>query len=122
VIFKINFCDFWPGFEEDNYFLTFLNNHFNVVVDHNPDYLFYSVYGYNHLKYTDCIKILYTEENFVPDFNLCDYALGFHYLEFGDRYMRFTLYLVYPGFSELQNKMIMGEGALLNRKFYNFIQ
>ena len=30
----------------------------------------------------------------VPDFNVCDYGIGFHYMNFGDRYIRFPLYLV----------------------------
>ncbi len=94
---KVNFCDFWPGFAKNNMFLTFLEKHFSVSMDSNPDYLFYSVYGNSHLKYKNCVKILFTGENLVPDFNLCDYALGFHYLEFGDRYMRFPFSCIING-------------------------
>lgn len=41
------------------------------------------------------IRIFYPPpENLVPDFNICDYAIGFHYLDFEDHYFRFPLYLV----------------------------
>jgi len=125
---KVNFCDFWPGFESNNLFLKFLKQYFQVVVDEKPDYLFYSVYGSKHLEYDDCIKILYTGENLVPDFNLCDYAIGFHYLEFGDRYLRFPLYAYYQWYydSLLRDRALHQEieyraDSLVNRKFCNFV-
>jgi hypothetical protein len=38
------------------------------------------------------VKVFYTGENQSPDFNLCDYAIGFDYAEFGDRYLRFPIF------------------------------
>lgn len=127
-ILKINFCDFWPDFEANNLFLGFLGKYYNISIDNNPDYLFYSVYGYTHLKY-NCIKILFTGENLVPDFNLCDYALGFNYLNFGDRYLRFPLYVYYQwyyanilkGESDSINSVNHSDEELHKRKFCNFI-
>lgn len=118
---KIYFTDLWPNAKKYNFFLNFLRKHFNVIVDPNPDYLFYSVYGNEHLKYANCIKIFYTGENMFPDFNLCDYALGFHYFNLDDRYLRLPLYEIYPGFATLKDKKIPDEKSLLNRKFCNFI-
>ncbi len=125
---SINFCDFWPGFEKNNMFLRFLNKYYSVSVDKNPDYLFYSVYGNDHLKYDNCIKILYTGENLVPDFNLCDYALGFHFLDFEDRYMRFPLYVYYQWYYEEYYNKADSINSIKNitkdlqkRKFCNFI-
>ena len=121
-VIKIMFVDFWSGFEvRNNYFLRFLEQHFDVVIDPSPDYLFYSVYGFSHLKYDNCIKILYTGENIVPDFNLCDYALGFHYLNFDDRYMRLPLYVIYPDYENLQKPKPYNMEKLFNRKFCNFV-
>lgn len=120
---KISFCDFWPGFITDNYFLSLLNRYYLVEIDNvAPDYLFYSTYGVENLKYPNAIKILFSGENVVPDFNFCDYALGFHHLNFEDRYLRFPLYIIYAGFNELLsgNKLI-NEELLLNRKFCNFV-
>ncbi|MBL7873750.1 MAG: hypothetical protein JNM78_19175 [Cyclobacteriaceae bacterium] len=119
-VIKIGFSDFWPHLAKDNYFLRLLQKHFNVVESVDPDYLFYSVYGQTHLKH-DCIKICFTGENVVPDFNLCDYALGFHYLNFDDRYLRFPLYVIYPGYEALANKAMPNADVLLNRKFCNFV-
>ncbi len=125
---RINFCDFWPGFESNNLFLKFFEKYFKVVVDEKPDYLFFSVYGTKHLEYDNCIKILYTGENLVPDFNLCDYAMGFHYLEFGDRYLRFPLYAYYQWYYDpllcdgfLQQEIINRADSLTDRKFCNFV-
>ena len=118
---KIYFTDLWPNAKKDNFFLNFLKKHFNVIIDTNPDYLFYSVYGNEHLRYSNCIKIFYTGENMFPDFNFCDYALGFHYLNLEDRYLRFPLYTSYPGFSSLKYKKLQDGQTLLNRKFCNFI-
>jgi alpha(1,3/1,4) fucosyltransferase len=130
---KINFCDFWPGFEKNNLLLKFLEKHFRVSIDNNPDYLFFSVYGNKHFNFNNSIKILYTGENLIPDFNLCDYALGFHYLEFGDRYLRFPLYVYYLWYYSdlLKNERCSNRisnrldssiiDQLLSRKFCNFV-
>jgi hypothetical protein len=125
---KVNFCDFWPGFEANNLFLKFLEQHFHVSVDDRPDYLFYSVYGSDHLRYDAPVKILYTGENLVPDFNLCDYALGFHYMEFGDRYLRFPLYAYYQWYydrllsdNKSSRQLSPVDEKLAKRKFCNFV-
>lgn len=93
---KIGFVDFWNGFvPEESLFYKMLSKHFEPAISDTPDFLFCSTFGDDHLKY-DCVKIFYTGENQVPDFNLYDYALGFEYLEFGDRYLRFPHYLLNP--------------------------
>lgn len=117
---KIYFVDFWKGFDQNNnFFVDCLSQHYNVVLDPSPDYLFYSLFGYQHLNYNNCIKIYFTGENDVPDFNFCDYALGFQHLSFEDRYIRYPLYLLYGGYDELNNKQI--EDCLSKRKFCNFV-
>ena len=96
---KVWFTDFYDGFDiENNYFINLLKENYEIEISANcPDYLIYSCYGNNHFKF-DCIKIFYTGENLVPDFNLCDYAIGFHYLHFEDRYLR------YPNFALIENQ------------------
>ncbi len=90
---RIRFVDFWDNFvPEDSLFYKILSEKYDVILSDNPDYIFFSVFGQEHLKF-DCIKIFYTGENQSADFNLCDYAIGFDYLEFGDRYLRFPFYL-----------------------------
>ncbi len=53
----------------------------------NPEFLFFCCVGTSHRRY-DCVKIQYVGENMTPDFNWCDYAVGYDYIEFEDRYIR----------------------------------
>lgn len=94
-----------------------LSSKYNIEYSDNPDYLFYSVFGNTHHKY-DCVRIFYTGENVVPNFNYCDYALGFNHLEFEDRYMRLPLWrmLYNNALSRALNKPKMDEKAV-DRKF-----
>lgn len=94
---RIRFVDFNAEFREpDNWLYHWLTSHgYDVVISNKPDYLVFSVFGEEHLKYNDCIKIFFTGECQTPDFNLCDYAIGFDYLDYGDRYLRYPLYLLY---------------------------
>lgn len=72
-----------------------LAKHYELVfTDKDPDYVFYSVMGETHIKY-DCVRIFATGENVRADFNYCDYAIGFDYMNFDDRYLRYPLYLHY---------------------------
>ena len=59
---------------------------------HNPDYLIYDVYKCDFLykRYDNAIKIAFYSENMLPDFNKADYAVGFHNLNYLDRYYRRT--------------------------------
>jgi len=117
---KILFVDFWKDFNSlDNFFINRLSIFYNVVIDSSPDYLFYSTFGYEHLKYKNCIKIYFTGENDVPDFNFCDYAIGFQHIVFEDRYLRYPLYLLYDGYDALKNKHV--DETMLKRKFCNFV-
>jgi hypothetical protein len=117
---KLYFEDFWPGFDAENNFITnILKQEYEVILDENPHYLFFSVYTYNHLKYRNCVKIFYSAENIEPDFNLCDYAIAFQHLNAGDRYLRRPFY-VDSGFEKIENKCFETD-KVLNRKFCNFV-
>lgn len=120
---RVYFVDFWAGFDvNDNFFihrLRLLDPDVRLDKEH-PDFLFCSSFGHSHLRYKDCVKIYFTGENDVPDFNLFDYAMAFHPLSFGDRYLRFPLYVLYKGFRELADKRYE-ESEVLNRKFCNFV-
>lgn len=91
---RISYLDFW-SIDKENYIITkALREYFDVqIVEEGADYAFCSCYGMKHLYLpSTCIKIFYTPEYIVPDFNFFDYALGFDYIEFGDRYMRLPIY------------------------------
>lgn len=89
---KINFVDFWSKFDKNNNtIINILKERYNVIISDDPDFLFYSVFGNEYIKY-DCIKIFYSGECITPDFNLCDYAIAFEEMTYGDRYIRVPLY------------------------------
>ncbi|SES37925.1 Glycosyltransferase family 10 (fucosyltransferase) C-term [Butyrivibrio fibrisolvens] len=98
---SIAFEDFFKGFDPyNNVIYRLLKDKYDVEVIDISDkeqrskvqYLFFSVFGNNYLEY-DCIRIFISGENLCPNFNLCDYAIGFEYMDFEDRYIRFPIYL-----------------------------
>lgn len=118
---RIDFVDFWKGFDkENNYFINVLKKIYgerNVIVVDKPDFLFFSCFGYKNLKYS-CIKIFFAGENLVPDFNLCDYAIGFHEIRFNDRYFRMPLYHIYDdAYRRALRRQTYEDAFYLNRKF-----
>lgn len=116
---KIDFSDFWGGFDKtNNYFYNLLKEEFDVIITDNPDYLFFSVFGNKHLQYK-CKKIFYTGENVAPPLHYCDYSFSFDYLD-DERNYRLPHYLLYDGYYELQRPKIIDE-SLAKRKFCNFV-
>lgn len=101
---------------KEAFFTKLLSQKYNVECSEQPDYLFYSVYGNQHHNF-DGIRIFFTGENAVPNFNYCDYALGFHHIEFEDRYMRLPLWRRYT--KDLEHALNKGQfGAeAAKRKF-----
>lgn len=90
---KIKYVDFWRDFKPEEFILhEVLSDLYDIELSDEPDYVIFSVYGSEHLKYKNAIKIFYTGENLVPDFNVCDYAIGVDYIEYGDRYIRVPNY------------------------------
>ena len=93
-VIKINFVDFWYGFDKtNNYFYNLLLKKYIVLIDDKPDFLFYSCFGEEYLKF-DCIRIFYTGENIRPNFLACDFAFSF---DFNKRknHFRLPLYSLY---------------------------
>lgn len=121
---KINFSDFWGGFNpSDNYFYNLLKEEFEIEISNNPDYLFYSVFGNQHQNFRG-VKISYIGENIAPTFkdrnrHGADYSFSFDYLD-DPRNYRLPHYLLYPGYYELiEEKKV--EDWMVNRKFCSFV-
>jgi hypothetical protein len=118
---KLAFCDFWPGFDpSNNYFTRLLASEYEIELAEKPDFLLYSCFGVDHLKYK-CIRIFYSGENVRPDFWVCDYAFTFDFRDRVEHY-RLPLYAMYGDVNEL----IKGEPnceALMAEKthFCNFV-
>ncbi len=123
---RIDFVDFWPDLDkEHNYFTDRLRLYYDVEISKDPEYVFCSCFGRSHFRYADKVKILFVGENIVPDFNLYDYAMGFHYLDFEDRYLRLPLYALYDKETRLKpalEKHTKDRSVYLQKKgFCNFV-
>jgi hypothetical protein len=122
---RIAFTDF-PGDFNPTRITRLLSQRFEVaVVGENPDYVLFSVFGNEYLKYPDAVRIFFTGENVHPDFNLCDYAFGYDWLSFEDRYCRCPNYQLYDQFDDLCRRKKSdpppAREVLAKRKFCNFI-
>ena len=120
---KINYKGFWKQLDpENNYFTNILKRHYEVEISENPDYLFYSVFSDEYINYDNAVRIFFTGECQTPDFNLADYAIGFDYMEIGDRYFRYPLYMLYGDVPELASKrMGMIDSPVIKDKFCSFV-
>ncbi len=106
---------------ESKLILALLQKHYHVEISDFPDYVFYNVNGKKYYKY-DGIRIFVTIEAIFPDFNLCDYAIGFEYLDLKDRYFRFPNYLLYKEAVErMQKKHCQVTREAAKRKFCSFV-
>ena len=97
---KIGSCDFWSPFDIRHsvfYDVIKMCGYEPIIDNDNPDILFYSVFGNNHLNYTNTnlIKIWFSGENWgLPNFNECNFALSGYYID-DERHFRFPLYVKY---------------------------
>ena len=119
----VGFWDTWNIYNNKFNEALGINNRVRVIEKgsiENPDILFYSRYTKGeHLNY-DCIKIYFTGENDFPDFNECDYALSFHEVTFGERHLRYPLYMLYE-YDQLSNPLKISDKEAVNRKFCSLL-
>ncbi len=114
--------------QKADYYETFFNKtikrkldqYYEVEFSDKPDFLFYSVYGTGreHYKYQDCVKVFWSAEGVIPDFNECDYAIGSYPMNVGERYLQ-TAYN--PATPDVQNREKFRSINPKNRKFCNFV-
>ncbi len=91
---KLNFADFWGGFNiHDNYFIRLLSKKFSIQISDKPDFLIYSCYGRDHLRY-NCYRIFYIGENQRVNWDACDFVFGFDYIK-DKRYYRLPNWVLY---------------------------
>src|ERR1022692_3919958 len=122
---KIVFSDF-PGPRNPDAILSLLRQSYEVVLDDaRPDYVIFSVFGYGFLEFPEAVRIFFTGENVHPDFNLCDYAFGFDWMQFEDRYCRCPNYQLYDEFREIRERrcttLSHAEVRAKKSRFCNFI-
>lgn len=96
-----------------------MSKHWNLELCEKPDFLFYSCFGNEHLKF-DCTRIFYTPENVRPNFNHCDYAFLFDY-PVTERNYRLPLYRRWTEYSQLFLSRNPDDVISQNRKFCSFM-
>ena len=101
--------------------LELLRKHYDIELSDDPEYIFCDVNGKEYYKY-DGIRIFCTIEAICPDFNLCDYGIGFENLSYGDRYFRFPNFYFNKQITSLmadKHKNITNDMA--EREFCSFV-
>ncbi len=102
-----------------------LTNNFNVIECDDADYIICSCFDLYNYCGTNQIRIMFSGENYVPDFNLIDYAISSYPIQFGDRNFFLPASLWgYDGIrSSLENRHnCFNTETLLNKtKFANLI-
>ncbi|WP_181701989.1 glycosyltransferase family 10 domain-containing protein [Chthonobacter albigriseus] len=100
-LIRIAFTDF-PGQTNPGFITRLLSERYDVhVTDRDPDYVIYSVFGHEFLRFDNAIRIFFTGENVHPDFNLCDYAFSYDWLTFEDRHFRAPNFILYDQWTDL---------------------
>lgn len=119
---KIDFSDFWEGFNKtDNFLYNLLCTRFEVELSADPDFLIYSNYGTNFYKYK-CVRIFYSRENERPDFFACDWAITSDILNRTNHY-NFPVFGSRYRFPELlnENKEQLFENWVNRKEFCSFV-
>jgi len=118
---KIAFSDFWSNFNpNENFFLDLLRESFDIEFSEQPDFLFFSSFGYEWTKF-NCTKIFYTGENVRPNFSQCDYSISFDYESYDKRNLRFPLYNLYGDIENLTKEKKIKEIYEKKNKFCNIV-
>lgn len=87
---KIKYEGFWKGFDENKFFITeILKKYYDVEICADADYIICSVFGFYDYLGNDKIRIMFSGENYIPDFNLVDYAISVYPIDFLDRHFSF---------------------------------
>ena len=78
-----------------NFYFKNQTNLLFEINSENPDFLFYNIWGTEHLnpKYNRSIKIAAYSENCIPDLNDADYSLSQAHIMYFDRYFKFPFFI-----------------------------
>lgn len=90
-LLRLDFCDFWSGFDKlNNFFVDLLSERYQVHLTAQPDLVIGTDKGQHH-KLFSCKKVFWTAESVQPDFSRYDYAMTTFALE-DSRHIRFPYY------------------------------
>lgn len=122
---KVKYVDFWPGFQPETYYIhkMLLKCGYNIIIDElNPDLVIGSVFGNQIFNWSHKTRIFYTGENIKPDFNRCDYFMGFEFSD-DERILRLPIYQLHWGNAKPEERQFFFEKKLTDNrnKFCAFI-
>lgn len=121
---RIKFVGFWEGFDpEQSIWYRLIKKHYNVELSDKPDYIICSVFGkcYEFCEYPQ-VRIMYSAENYIPDFNLVDYAISSYPIDFYDRHFSFPLCIANCSDKLLSLNRSYDKSILNEKKYFaNFI-
>ena len=105
----MNFIDTLNASKSNKMILNSLKNQADIILEvnkENPEFLFYDMWGTEHLKhkYNNSIKIAFYSENYLPDLNHADYALSQAHIMYLDRFFKFPVFI--PVLNKINNKDI----------------
>jgi hypothetical protein len=120
---KVMFTDMYRSFDlreaEQIFEWRMISKHWQPMLSDDPDFLFYSCFGQEHLKY-NCIRIFYTPENIRPRFDRCDYAFSYD-LPITQRNYRLPIYRRWPEYKNLLRPRDPDKIAAQKRQFCAFM-
>lgn len=89
---KLNYAGVSEDFDKTQNLIydVLVNAGYDVQIVEDPDYV---VCGFSENRYYEyCaspqVRIMYSGENYIPDFNLIDYAISPYPISFGDRHFQ----------------------------------
>ena len=110
-----------------DFFINLLRRKYNVDIltqgEEEPDVLFYSCWGgMNNIKWTNCLRIYFTAERDIPDFNMCDYAIGLVNIGNTERFLHFPFYTFYNDLMRKYEQLTdIDVNKLLDRDFCSVV-
>ena len=118
---KIKFAGFWKNCDYESLFITkILRKHYDVEFSEDADYVICSGFGFYDYLDEPKIRIMFSGENYVPDFNFVDYAFSFYPIEFLDRHCTIPgmMYLSAGPLEELRSKNRDYSREIMDEKVY----
>lgn len=116
---RVHYVDFWEGFDP-SCFSGWFDPEINLVYDMvNPEFVFYSCFGFEHLRYKHAIKVFLCFEPCLPDFGDCDYCVGTVRVDFMNR--TYWVPLAYLSSQSVVNVPDVSREEAINREFCSFI-
>ena len=124
---NVKYCDFNTQLVNyGNWIQKILESRYDVELSDDPDFVFFGSWGLDHIKYQNAIKIFYSHEGLVPDYNDCDYSISMNDIQFDGRNLRLRAmpYIDYmfldKSVQNHRNELIDAD-KFVNRRFCNFI-